>query len=110
MRFALEGFVNTQGAVAEVDNFEHERRFGVVWPMRSHELIVHPIALPAHDWRITGLDVDRGYTVNDVSGASFTGAADAPARSIWCGIDVDKVPVRADASACGRDISPSWQL
>ena len=82
VRFTLEGFANTQGAVAEVDTFEHERRFGVVWPMRSHERIVHPIALPAHDWRITGLDVNRGYPANDLSVASFTGAAAAPARSV----------------------------
>jgi hypothetical protein len=80
MRFTLEGFANTRGAVAEVDTFEHERRFGIVWPMRSYERVVHPIALPAHDWRITGLDVNRGYGADDVSGARFTGAAAAPAR------------------------------
>src|SRR5206468_1854904 len=52
IRFTLEGFPSTRGAVAEVDTFEHARRFGVTWPMRSFERIVHPIALPAHDWRI----------------------------------------------------------
>ena len=82
MRFTLEGFANTRGAVAEVDTFEHERRFGVVWPMRSYERVVHPIALPAHDWRITGLDVNRGYGAADVSGAVFAGAAAAPARAL----------------------------
>lgn len=80
MRFTLEGFVNTKGAVAEVDTFEHERRFGVVWPMRSYERIVHPIALPAHDWRITGLDVNRGYESSALGGPAFSGAAAAPAR------------------------------
>ena len=82
MRFTLEGFVNTQGAVAEVDTFGHERRFGVVWPMRSFERIVHPISLPAHDWRITGLDVNRGYEASDVTEGSFQGAAAAPAAPI----------------------------
>jgi hypothetical protein len=82
VRFTLEGFVNTQGAVAEVDTFEHERRFGVVWPMRSYERIVHPIALPAHDWRITGLDVNRGYGASELSGPAFTGAAAAAARPL----------------------------
>ena len=74
-RFTLEGFAKTRGAVAEVDTFEHERRFGVVWPMRSYERIVHPISLPAHDWRITGLDVNRGYGPTDVTGEVFSGAA-----------------------------------
>ena len=82
VRFTLEGFANTRGAVAEVDTFEHERRFGVAWPMRSHERIVHPIALSAHDWRVTGLDVNRGYAADDLRGASFGGDAAAPARPI----------------------------
>ncbi|CAN5818633.1 hypothetical protein BH11PSE13_BH11PSE13_21400 [soil metagenome] len=82
MRFTLEGFANTQGAVAEVDTFEHERRFGVMWPMRSFERIVHPIALPAHDWRITGLDVNRGYEAREVTGPAFTGRAAAPATPV----------------------------
>ena len=80
MRFTLEGFAGTRGAVAEVDTYEHERRFGVVWPMRSYERVLHPIALPAHDWHITGLDVNRGYAAADISGATFAGAAAAPAR------------------------------
>ena len=82
MRFTLEGFAGTQGAVAEVDTFDHERRFGVVWPMRSYERIVHPIALPAHDWRITGLDVNRGYGSSELSGPEFTGSAAAPAKAL----------------------------
>lgn len=82
VRFTLEGFANTQGAVAEVDTFEHGRRFGVMWPMRSFERVVHPIALPAHDWRITGLDVNRGYATSALSGSAFTDAAAAPAKPL----------------------------
>ena len=81
VRFTLEGFAGTQGAVAEVDTFDHERRFGVVWPMRSYERIVYPIALPAHDWRITGLDVNRGYGESAVRGPAFSGVAVAAAKS-----------------------------
>ena len=79
MRFTLEGFERTRGAVAEVDTFEHARRFGVLWPMRSYERLVHPLPLPVHDWRITGLDVNRGYSTKDVTGPEFTGAAARPA-------------------------------
>ena len=82
VRFTLEGFANTRGAVAEVDTFDHERRFGVLWPMRSFERIVHPIALPAHDWRVTGLDVNRGYTAQDLAGPAFAGKAAAPAKPL----------------------------
>jgi hypothetical protein len=82
LRFTLEGSADTRGAVAEVDTFEHERHHGVVWPMRSYERVVHPIRVPAHDWRITGLDVDRGYDAAAVLGPRFTGAAAAPAARL----------------------------
>jgi len=82
LRFTLEGFAGTRGAVAEVDTFEHERRFGVLWPMRSYERVVHPIPIPVHDWRITGLDVNRGYAPQDIAGPEFTGAAAAPAAKL----------------------------
>ena len=82
LRFTLEGFGNTQGAVAETDTFDHQRLFGVTWPMRSHERVVHPIALPAHDWRIAGLDVNRGYPAQALRGAEFEGAARRPATPL----------------------------
>jgi hypothetical protein len=82
VRFTLEGFVSTQGAVAEVDTFEHQRRFGVLWPMRSYEEVVHPLRLPAHDWHVTGLDVDRGYAASALQGPQFSGLAAAPAAAL----------------------------
>ena len=81
VRFTLEGFAGTRGAVAEVDTFEHQRRFGVLWPMRSYEEVVHPLRLPAHDWHVTGLDINRGYGAGAVSGPVYTGLAAAPALS-----------------------------
>ena len=82
VRFTLEGFAGTQGAVAEVDTFDHQRRFGMLWPMRSYEEVVHPLRLPAHDWRITGLDVNRGYGPEALRGPVFSGAAAAPATPV----------------------------
>ena len=82
VRFTLEGFAGTQGAVAEVDTFEHAHHFGVLWPMRSFERVLHPIALPAHDWRIVGLDVNRGYGAQALQGPALEGAAAAPAAML----------------------------
>lgn len=82
VRFTLQGFSSTQGAVAEVDFLEQERRFGIVWPMHSVERVLHPISLPAHDWRVTGLDVNRGYGEEALSGPSFVGAAAGPAVKV----------------------------
>lgn len=82
VRFTLEGFAGTQGAVAEVDTYDHERRFGVLWPMRSYEEVVHPLRLPAHDWFVRGLDVNRGYAADALRGPAFAGAAAAPAATV----------------------------
>ncbi len=82
LRFTLEGFAGTQGAVAEVDTYDHERRFGVLWPMRSYEEVVHPLRLPAHDWFVRGLDVNRGHGADALRGPVFTGAAAAPAKPV----------------------------
>jgi hypothetical protein len=82
VRFTLEGYEGTRGAVAEVDCFEHARRFGLLLPMRSYEEVVHPLRLPAHDWFVTGLDVNRGYGVEALRGAQFSGAAAAVAKPV----------------------------
>ena len=99
VHFTLEGFANTRGAVAEVDTFEHERRFGVVWPMRSYERIVHPISLPAHDWHIIGLDVNRGYGAKELAGSSFSGAAAAPAKPLSADCSMGRIKNRAQPAA-----------
>jgi hypothetical protein len=54
VRFTLEGFDGMRVAVAQDDTLDHERRFGVTWPMRSYEKVVHPLPMPTHDWQITG--------------------------------------------------------
>jgi hypothetical protein len=82
VRFTLEGFAGTRGAVAEVDTFEHRRLFGVLWPMRSYEEVVHPLRLPAHDWYVTGLDVNRGYGAEALRVPGFSGAAAAAAAKL----------------------------
>ena len=82
LRLTLEGYEGTRGAVAQVDHFEHRQLFGVLWPVRSFEEVVHPIRLPAHDWHVTGLDVNRGYGAEALLGDGFSGAALRPATPI----------------------------
>lgn len=81
-RFTLEGTANTRGAVAETDTFDHQRIAGVLWPMRSYERVVHPLRLPAHDWHVTGLDVNRGLKASELAGPVLSGAAAAPAAAL----------------------------
>ena len=79
VRFTLEGLDGTRGAVAEVDTMDHVAFGGVQWPTRFHEQLLRPVPLPVHDWRLTGLDLNRGLTAPMLAGPEFTGRAVEPA-------------------------------
>jgi hypothetical protein len=83
--FSLEGMVSTQGAIAEVEMFDHQNLGGVSWPTRFFERIHRPFKLDVHRWRLTGLDLDRGYSQEDIAGLVFTGAAARPATTLTAG-------------------------
>ncbi len=82
VRFTLDGLESTRGAVAEVDASGHVTRHGMRWPARFHERLLRPLPLPVHDWRLTGLDVDRGLGAGEVSGPVFAGRAATPAAAL----------------------------
>jgi hypothetical protein len=83
VRFTMEGLDSTKGAIAEVDFFDHREIAGIVWPTRFYERLRKPIpGLSVHDWRLTGLDVNRGMKAEELSGPIFTGSASAPARAL----------------------------
>ncbi len=82
VRFGLEGMERTRGAIAEVDAWGHVERQGVRWPTQFHERLLRPLPLAVHDWRLTGLDLDRGITPAEVEGPEFRGRAAAQAASI----------------------------
>lgn len=86
VRLSLNGLASTQGAVAEVDTLDHIRRHGVAWPTRFAERLLRPIPLlPVHDWRLTGLDVNRGWGVLDIASPSFGGSAARAAATLGGG-------------------------
>ena len=83
IRFTMDGLASTQGAVAEVDFFDHREIAGVTWPTRFYERLRKPIPnLPVHDWRLIGLDVNRGLNESDISGPTFSAKAAEAARRI----------------------------
>jgi len=82
VRFSLDGLPSTVGAVAQVDTSEHVLRHGVRWPTRFSERLLRPVPIPVHDWRLAGLDVNRGLTVADLDGVEFSDRARAPA-ALW---------------------------
>ena len=85
VRFTLNGLDATQGAVAEVDTWAHAEVGGVRWPTRFHERLLRPLPLPVHDWRLEGLDLNRGLAPADVVGPGMAGRAAGPAAPLPAG-------------------------
>ncbi len=82
MRFSLEGLESTKGTAHQVDMFDHQTLQGIRLPSRFAEMRVHPTLLPVRDWRVTGLDVNRGFTADDLAGPEFGGPARQPAAGV----------------------------
>ena len=82
VRFTLDGLDSTRNAVAEVDCWAHVGLAGCRWPTRFHEQLLRPLPLPVHDWRLEGLDLDRGMTRADLSGPALGGVAARPAAAL----------------------------
>ena len=82
VRFSLNGLESTVGAIAEVDCFDHVSLHGVRWPTRFHERLLRPFPLPVHDWHLTGLDVNRGFKLDEINGPAFGTKASVPAAAL----------------------------
>jgi hypothetical protein len=83
VRFSHAGLASTRGTVTEVDVSGFQNIQGVEWPTRFHERMRKPIPLlPLRDWQLTGLDLNRGWSAEDITGAQFAGVAQAGAKAL----------------------------
>jgi hypothetical protein len=83
VRLTLEGLASTQGAVVDVDHGKFVEIAGVKWPTHFYEALVRPFpGLPAHDFSLTGLDVNRGLAKTDFLNGAFSERAAKPAARI----------------------------
>lgn len=83
VRLTLEGLDSTKGAVVDVDHDRFVEIAGVIWPTHFYEALVAPFpGLPAHDFSLRGLDVNRGLTKADFANAQFSERAAKPAAPI----------------------------
>lgn len=81
VHITLEGYPTTRGAHVDTTFLEHRRVGPYLLPVRFFERVRGPLRIPAHEWWVTGIDLDRNWTRADVTDpAGFTGAAAAPAR------------------------------
>jgi hypothetical protein len=83
VRLTLEGLNSTKGAIVDVDHDKFVEIAGVTWPTHFYESLVAPFpGLPAHDFSLRGLDVNRGLTKADFANAQFSERAAKPAAPI----------------------------
>lgn len=82
VRLTLNGLESTRGAEVDVTFRQFERVAGVLWPRDYDERIRSPFDLPAHRWRLAGLDVNRGYGRADLTATALLGKAAPPARAL----------------------------
>lgn len=76
----LEGSEPSKGAVVSVVYDKFVEVGGVVWPAHFYETVVSPLAgLPAHDFSLSGIDINRGLTRADFADGKFLNKAAEPA-------------------------------
>jgi len=82
VRMTLNGLESTRGALVDIDTFDHESLFGVMWPTAFHEQLKRPAPLDVHHWKLTGLDINRGESLADLRGPLFSDRARRPASPL----------------------------
>jgi hypothetical protein len=79
----LEGSEPSKGAVVSVAHDKFVEVGGVKWPTHFYETVVKPFAgLPAHDFSLSGLDINRGLAKADFADGKFSDKAAKPAAAL----------------------------
>lgn len=81
VHFTLEGVESAAGGHVDTTFYDYRERAGQQWPTRFVERVRGPLSIPAHEWRLEGLDVNRGLRASELRGAGFSGRAKAPAQA-----------------------------
>lgn len=79
VHMTLNGFETTQGAHVDTTFLAYRKVGPFVLPVKFAERVRGPVRIKAHDWEVTGIDLDRGWRLEDVVGPAFSGAAARPA-------------------------------
>ncbi len=75
VHMTLEGFETTRGAHVDTTFLAYHQAGPYLLPSRFSERVRGPVKIMAHEWHVTGMDLDRGWTDAEVSGPDFTGRA-----------------------------------
>jgi len=75
VQITLEGHSTTKGAHVEVEYLDYITVGSYIFPVKFFERVNAPIAIDAHAWQLTSIDINRSYQIKDLQGPSFNGAA-----------------------------------
>lgn len=67
VQITLEGHDTTKGAHVEVDYLNYIKLENYIFPSDFFERVNAPISIDAHAWRLTGIDINRDYQLNDIN-------------------------------------------
>ena len=73
VRFSLEGFSGTRGAVADVSFGKWTSRGGIRWPRTFLETVVFPINREVHAWEMNSLSLERTGVATEGPAAAGVG-------------------------------------
>jgi len=82
VHMTLEGFETTRGAHVDTTFLAYQQAGPYLLPSRFSERVRGPLRIMAHEWHMTGIDLDRGWTEADVTGPDFSGSAARPATPL----------------------------
>lgn len=82
VRMTLNGLESTRGAEVDVTFRDFREIGGILWATDFEERIRIPFDLPAHHWRMLGLDLNRGLQRPGFTTKGFKGRASKPAASL----------------------------
>lgn len=80
--FTLGGLESTQGAAVDVTFRNHRRVKGFLWPTHFFERVRAPLKIFAHEWTMTGLDLDRPLPVAESELADVLRLVERPAAPL----------------------------
>ncbi len=82
VHMTLNGVETTQGAHVDTTFLGYRQVGKMLVPTELNERVRGPLRIQAHRWWMTGADLDRGWSADDVRRADFMARAAEPARSL----------------------------
>ena len=82
IQITLEGHSTTKSAHVEVEFLDYIQKGAYIFPSKFFERVNAPISIDAHAWHLTGLDINRGNSIDDYKGPKDAAIVNYPAAPL----------------------------